>query len=81
MACEKPVMISWFPSITQANMALISENTFLSHSPKIHGRQAEQFHYHYMAERKNWSVNKSWLEGSHEHKWGSDRIAKRLILF
>ena len=81
MACGKPVMISWFPSIMQANMALISENIFLSHSPKIHGSQAEQFHYHYMAERKNWSVNKSWLEGSHDHKWGSDRIAKRVILF
>ena len=63
------------------NMALISENTFLSHSPQIHGSQAEQFHYHYVAERENWSVNKSGLEGSHEHKWGSDRIAKRVILF
>ena len=41
------------------NVALISENTFLSHSPKTHGSQAEQFHYHHVAERKNWSVNKS----------------------
>lgn len=81
MACGKPLMTSWFPSITQTNMALISENTLLSHSPKIHGSQAEQFHYHYVAERKNWSVNKSRLEGSREHKWGSGRIAKRVILF
>lgn len=63
------------------NVALISENTFLSHSPKTHGSQAEQFHYHHVAERKNWSVNKSQLEGSHEHKWGSDRLASRVTLF
>lgn len=48
-------MTSQFPSITHAKMTLISENTFLSYSPKIYGNQAEQFHYHYVAERKNWS--------------------------
>lgn len=53
MACVKLIMTSLFPSITQAKMTLISENTFLRHSPKIRRNQAEQFHYHYMAERKN----------------------------
>ena len=59
MAYGKFIMTSWFPSITHAKMTLISETIFLSHSPKIRGNQAEQFHYHYVAERKNRSLTKT----------------------
>lgn len=37
MACEKLIMTSQFPSITHVKMTLISESTFLSHSPQIYG--------------------------------------------
>lgn len=43
---------SWFPSITHAKMTFISENTFLSLSLN-HRNQAEQCHYHYVAERRS----------------------------
>lgn len=47
-----------FLSIIHVKMTLISGNIFLSHSPKIHGNQPEQFHYHYVAERKKRYVTK-----------------------
>lgn len=52
MACGKLKRTSWFPPITHAKRTRISENTCLSHSPKIHGNQAAQFYYH-VAERKS----------------------------
>lgn len=58
MACGKLIMASSFLSITPAKITLISENTILSHSPPAHGNQAEQFHYHYVAERKTRSLTK-----------------------
>lgn len=39
-----------------AKITLISENTFLSHFPKTHENQTEQFHYHYVTKRKTRSL-------------------------
>lgn len=78
MACGKLKRTSWLSPITDAKRTLIPENTCLSHSPKIHGNQAEQFYYQ-VAERKSrsgtempalrqpWAQMDQWQNG--KKKW------------